>query len=137
MMMAAVMPEPQLVTTGFVRSMPASAKVRRSASRSLNLPLSENTPEGRLLAPGIWPDRMPARGSGSSPAKRPALRASAIWESRCSTTSLMRSNEVTAFGLKTALKACGLGFATSVVVGRPSAFQPSIRHRERRRSRRP
>ncbi|MNE55595.1 hypothetical protein D3C80_1504430 [compost metagenome] len=124
-MTAAVTPEPQLVTTGFERSMPASVTILRMAVRSLKWPFSEKAVAGRLRAPGMWPERMPARGSASSPVKRPAPRASAICFSPLSTMPRMAPSEVTRFSLKSGVKVAGSISGVPVSSDRPSRFQPS------------
>ncbi len=73
---AAVTPEPQLVMTGRDGSMPAAATAARMVAASTSWPSFTTSDTGRLRAPGIWPGRTPARGSGASPRKRSAARAS-------------------------------------------------------------
>ena len=47
-----------------------------SAAGSLSRPSSISALQGRLSAPGIWPERRPGRGSGVTPRKRSAERTS-------------------------------------------------------------
>ena len=46
-------------------------------SGEISRPFSISPVTGTLSAPGIWPERTPGRGSGASPRKRSAGRASA------------------------------------------------------------
>ena len=62
--------------TGWPGSMPASAMAFSSPALSFSRPFSTISPKGRLRLPGIWPERTPGRGSGASPRKRSAGRAS-------------------------------------------------------------
>ena len=50
----------------------------RSLSAGLRRPSSTSSVKGRLVAPGMWPEDMPGRGSGAVPLKRAAERASKI-----------------------------------------------------------
>ena len=75
--MHAVTPDPQLVTTGREPSTPACANRARTASVARNVPSAfSRSVYGRFAEPGMCPLRIPARGSGTSPVKRPAARAS-------------------------------------------------------------
>ena len=75
-MTAAVTPEPHVVVMGCFLSTPFAVKMRRSSSAGFNRPSSTSSVKGMLVAPGICPELMPGRGSGSVPAKRPFERAS-------------------------------------------------------------
>ncbi len=124
-MTAAVTPDPQLVTTGFLRSTPALAKISRRLSRLFSSPFSDRVPTGTFRAPGMCPERIPSRGSASRPVKRPAARASAIWERRPSTILLISAKLTTFVSLNEGVKSVAAIFVASSVTGKFAAFQPS------------
>ena len=75
-MTAAVTPEPQVVVIGWWRLISLAAKYSRSFSAGLRRPSSISSVKGTLVAPGMWPELRPGRGSGAVPLKRAAERAS-------------------------------------------------------------
>jgi len=77
-MTAAVTPEPHVVVIGWWRSTFFVAKYSRSLSAGLRRPSSTSSGKGMLMAPGMWPELKPGRGSGAVPLKRGADRASRI-----------------------------------------------------------
>src|SRR3954471_18033258 len=82
------------------------------------------------MAPGIWPPRTPARGSGSSAVKRDALRASTIWALPSLTMSIIVSKLRTRSGLGMAVKNLAFGLRGAGLDSPPLAFhlgKPAIR----------
>ena len=78
--MQAETPEPQDVMIGLSSATPALWKAAAISSGARRRPPSStNSRHGKLRAPGMWPARSPARGSGTAPAKRVAGRASTTW----------------------------------------------------------
>ena len=78
---------------------------------------------GTLAAPGMWPERRPARGSGASPAKRSAGRASAIWIERPATILRTSSSVATASRSSLARNVAGWDRAGPSSIGRVASRQ--------------
>mmetsp|Transcript_4883 Transcript_4883/g.15126 ORF Transcript_4883/g.15126 Transcript_4883/m.15126 type:complete len:213 (+) Transcript_4883:3164-3802(+) len=93
----AVMPEPQLITSGRVRSTRASANAASSSSTLAKRVPSEPSARGRRSlvkgsdrAPGMCPLTQLARGSGALPSNRPAARASTTCDDAQPSATIVR-----------------------------------------------
>mmetsp|Transcript_23194 Transcript_23194/g.65510 ORF Transcript_23194/g.65510 Transcript_23194/m.65510 type:complete len:356 (+) Transcript_23194:277-1344(+) len=137
--MQAVMPEPQEETTvpplgaasASSGTLAASMRARSSSGgRSVQgAPWDRRSVKGTFKLPGMWPPRMPGRGSGAVPSKRPGPRASST---KASCTSMLARTR------STSQQRCGAscqvdgGASVSNFGGGPcSKGKPSFSHRGR------
>jgi hypothetical protein len=120
--MTAVTPEPHVVMIGLSVSTPAFLNAAAILSGEANRPFSTISVEGTLWAPGMWPERRPARGSGSLPAKRPAERASTTWAVSLLSAICTSPTIATAFVSILALNVRLRRLTSPASVGPPSAF---------------
>ena len=79
--------------------------------------------KGKLIAPGICPDRMPALGSGSVPLKRPEERASMICPVAPLIIFLMPSRFLTRVGFRLHLNDDG-----EAMTGEEETLFPALIH---------
>ena len=88
-----VIPDPQEVMRGFLRSIPASSNTFFNSSGVFMsfVSGSKHWEYGTLLDPGMWPDGKFGRGSGSVPWNLPEDRASATWHVACDILAFTKS----------------------------------------------
>ncbi len=120
--MAAVTPDPQLVIVGLPMSTPPAANAALSASGCARRPSLTTLVVGTLNAPGMWPPLRPGRGSGASPRKRSAGRASTTCADPSASTVLIMSTFATMAAFILDVKAFAACVTGPDSVGRPSAF---------------
>ena len=121
--MAAVTPEPQLVTIGRSRSTPAALNRSAIFAGEASRPFSISSVNGTLNAPGIWPGRTPGRGSAASPRKRSAGRASTTCAVLSDSTPATSCMPATADRFSVAVKLRGRAWTRR---SRPAGLLPSI-----------